>query len=54
MVMYHFLANLSFYLLLPLAIQDHNTRLQTIKSLINQLPKVNHGTLKAIISHLTK
>ncbi|XP_022800725.1 arf-GAP with Rho-GAP domain, ANK repeat and PH domain-containing protein 1-like [Stylophora pistillata] len=35
-------------------IQDHNTRLQTIKSLINQLPKVNHGTLKAIICHLAK
>ena len=34
--------------------QDHNTRLQTIKALINQLPKVNHDTLKAIIFHLTK
>ncbi|XP_068702359.1 arf-GAP with Rho-GAP domain, ANK repeat and PH domain-containing protein 1-like isoform X3 [Montipora foliosa] len=34
--------------------QDHNTRLIAIKDLINQLPKVNHDTLKIIIFHLTK
>ena len=34
--------------------QDRNTRLMAIKDLINQLPKVNHDTLKEIIFHLTK
>ena len=37
-----------------LVTQDHSTRLIAVKDLINQLPKVNHDTLKEIIFHLTK
>uniref|UniRef100_A0A452TKA8 Rho GTPase-activating protein 15 n=1 Tax=Ursus maritimus TaxID=29073 RepID=A0A452TKA8_URSMA len=34
--------------------QDYNTRIETIKSLVQKLPPPNHDTMKILFGHLTK